>query len=36
MDKKQLDDKIKAEMDRLLREHKQRFVASRQAATATA
>jgi F-type H+-transporting ATPase subunit alpha len=36
MEKKQLDDKIKGEMDRMLKEHKERFVSARKTAKATA
>src|SRR5215813_1251401 len=36
MDKKQLDDKLKAEVDRILKEHKERFVSERQAVGAKA
>src|SRR5690349_8154073 len=36
MEKKQLDDNLKAEMDRVLKEHKERFVSERQAAAAKA
>ena len=36
MDKKQLDDNLKAEMDRILKEHKERFVSERQAVGAKA
>ena len=36
MEKKQLDDKIKGEMDRLLKEHKERFVSARKAQKAIA
>src|SRR5215831_17735562 len=36
MEKKQLDDKLKAEMDRILKEHKERFVSERQAVGAKA
>jgi F-type H+-transporting ATPase subunit alpha len=36
MEKKQLDDKLKGEMDRLLKEHKQRFVSQHQAVGANA
>ena len=36
MEKKTLDDKLKAEMDRLIKEAKQQFVSSRQMAKATA
>ena len=36
MDKKQLDDKLKAEMDRILKELKERFVSERQAVGAKA
>jgi len=36
MEKKQLDDNLKTEMDRILKEHKERFVSERQAAAAKA
>jgi F0F1-type ATP synthase, alpha subunit len=36
MEKKQLDDKLKGEMDRVLKEHKQRFVSQHQAVGAKA
>ena len=36
MEKKQLDDNLKAEMDRILKEHKERFVSERQAVGAKA